>query len=484
MKTYKLYIAAGLFTASIGFAPISAHAATFTGNDILTTAVATTEIVAWNVKNVFTSKAEFQKKIEVDGEATFNSDTFFDKLFKVKKLKVTGDATLGNAPDDLIIIEGKIKRTLGKVYVNDNLRVTGDFDLDTASIDSDEIANETLLSKDFLDGKIQGKDVKDGTITADKLAEMYQVDFTRTIVVSATGTDTENGTALKAAVDGISDASVSKPYLVLIEPGIYDLGTDSLDMQAYVDIAGSGPSLTTIKSTMDSTLTHGVINGASNTELRDLTIEGDTSGIVANGYYSDSGSPIISNVTVNMVDTDSISQYGLFFGGGSPLVRHVKVSILDGNISRGIHVGAGSEATILKSSITVANGTSTSIGLNGGSSGSATVIDTTISTSGGGAAIGIDMDNGTFNLRNVSMEMSGGSSINTGIRMLTSSGIVNLERSTISSSDKSLDIDVGSTTVNIGASQIDGTVDNSGGGTLTCVGAYDGSFAALDTSCT
>lgn len=39
---------------------------------------------------------------------------------------------------------------------------------------------------------------------------------------------------------GSGAPSVSNPYLVKIMPGVYDLGTTSLQMRAYVDVEGSG----------------------------------------------------------------------------------------------------------------------------------------------------------------------------------------------------------------------------------------------------
>lgn len=479
MKNYKLYIAAGLFTASIGFAPVSAHAATLTGNDILTTAVATTEVVAWSVKSVFTKKAEFQKNIEVDGEATFNEDTFFDKLFKMKKLKVTGDATLGNAPDDIITIEGKIKRTLGKVYVNDNLRVTGDFDLDTASINSDEIANETLLSKDFMDGKIQGKDLKDGTITAGKLADTYQDEFIRTIVVSAAGTDSENGTALKAAVDGISDASASKPYLVFIEPGTYDLGTSSLTMQEYVDIEGSGEGVTTIKSATFLSST-GVIIGADNTELRNLTIDGDSVGSFMIGYYLTAGAPVISDVTCTATG-GSIGSTCFDIQGGSPILRHISIDMDDssGGVQKPVHLASGASASLIKSSIRSVNAAN-SWGMSN-SGGTANVYDSTFVVTGTGGPKGFYGTSGTYNIYNTSLDVSGGSG-RSGVYITGGTMTVNIDRSTIASTGNVFTLQTAST-LNVGASQLEGSISNTGSATITCVGAYDESFAALNTSC-
>jgi len=45
----------------------------------------------------------------------------------------------------------------------------------------------------------------------------------KTILVSPKNTETESGTALRNAIAGITDAGESNPYLIIIEPGIYNI---------------------------------------------------------------------------------------------------------------------------------------------------------------------------------------------------------------------------------------------------------------------
>ena len=96
------------------------------------------------------------------------------------------------------------------------------------------------------------------------------------VLVRAEGTDLENGTALRAALDKIEDASESNRYLFVLEPGVYDVGSTSLQMQSYVDIRGFGQDLTTIKGNVEgvgSPPTSGVVMGADNSELRHLAVQ-------------------------------------------------------------------------------------------------------------------------------------------------------------------------------------------------------------------
>ncbi|TFH41271.1 MAG: hypothetical protein E4G94_08230 [ANME-2 cluster archaeon] len=94
----------------------------------------------------------------------------------------------------------------------------------------------------------------------------------RTVLVSPKSTAAESGTALLNALSKITDASATNSYLIIIEPGIYDIGSSALQMKSYVDIQGSGENVTKITGTIDS-LDSGVVRGANNVEIRFLTIE-------------------------------------------------------------------------------------------------------------------------------------------------------------------------------------------------------------------
>jgi hypothetical protein len=51
----------------------------------------------------------------------------------------------------------------------------------------------------------------------------------RTVLVSPQSTPAASGTALLNALKGITDASVANLYLIIIEPGIYDIGRQTDD---------------------------------------------------------------------------------------------------------------------------------------------------------------------------------------------------------------------------------------------------------------
>jgi hypothetical protein len=72
--------------------------------------------------------------------------------------------------------------------------------------------------------------------------------------------------------------SSTNPCLLKIMPGVYDIGNNSLQMQPYVDIEGSGEKVTVISGSLSSNqtslaVTNGLLNGANNAEVRFITIK-------------------------------------------------------------------------------------------------------------------------------------------------------------------------------------------------------------------
>ena len=111
----------------------------------------------------------------------------------------------------------------------------------------------------------------------------------RTVLVSPKSTQRASGDALLQSLDKITDASEDNPYLVFIEPGIYDIGAGHLDMKPFVDIKGSGENVTRITGTIDMNGSDfsGVVNGSDDAELSFLTVEntGGTGSFKCVGVY-------------------------------------------------------------------------------------------------------------------------------------------------------------------------------------------------------
>ena len=123
----------------------------------------------------------------------------------------------------------------------------------------------------------------------------------RTVLVSPVpGNPAASGTALVNALAGISAPSSTNRWLLKIEPGIYDVGATSLAMRSWVDVEGSGIGVTTVRRalTAPAGATAGTVNGASDAELRLLTVEATGSGTATNviAMYNSNAHPRLYRV--------------------------------------------------------------------------------------------------------------------------------------------------------------------------------------------
>ncbi len=150
--------------------------------------------------------------------------------------------------------------------------------------------------------KVRDSDLLDGSNSTD-FAPAYE----RTVLVSPVGTATQNGSALKNALGSITDATQTNPYLLKIEPGVYDLGAaPGLVMKSWVDVEGSGEGVTTLRSTGQPSQnplcpTAGTVVGAANSELRFLTVH--TTGIVEGwptAIYNEAGPFRVTSATATV----------------------------------------------------------------------------------------------------------------------------------------------------------------------------------------
>ena len=148
-----------------------------------------------------------------------------------------------------------------------------------------------------------------------------------TVVVSPVGTAEENGTALKAIYEAVAGATSGSPVLVKVEPGVYDLVVDNLDLLPYVNLEGSGPESTIIQSALNTT-TAGVLDYAvaGRVEVSNLTVEhtGTGSGV---GIYNDS-EMFVDNVNVSLVGALSSNNFCVYNNSGYIRMRDCNLSSL------------------------------------------------------------------------------------------------------------------------------------------------------------
>ncbi len=148
---------------------------------------------------------------------------------------------------------------------------------------------------------------------------------------------TASGNALLAAVAAIpssgNDApSASNPWLVKVGPGIYDLGTGTVSLPAYVSLEGSGVYATTLQETNSDPF---VINCAGSGEVASLTAISVGTGSQAVGIWL-AGSTRLRNVSVLAEGASSINVAIVANHSGNSFLYDAEVAGLGGAYTRGL----------------------------------------------------------------------------------------------------------------------------------------------------
>jgi hypothetical protein len=315
------------------------------------------------------------------------------------------------------------------------------------------------------------------------------------------GDFTASGTALLNAVAGITNASATKPYVVKIEPGIYDLGTTMLNMKPFVDIEGSGQQATIIQGPGAADVSIAVVNGASSAELRDLQVKstaGSTDGYAIPILLS-SVDTRIRRVTTTASGPSPAALYGIRIINGNPQIQDTTINVSGGGIGQGILSKANASPKIHGVRITVTNPATTGYGffaLNGG--GFQEIEDAHVEMSGGPTSYGFWQDSAGFNpseIRGSTFIVSTPSGIARGVYF--QGGSLRISRSTIrASGSTSYGIDgfnvlVDSSEIAGATATVNGILINIGGSKLdggaasgpTCAGVWDESYTFFASTC-
>ncbi len=143
------------------------------------------------------------------------------------------------------------------------------------------------------------------------------------------------GTALLNTLSELTDNSADNPYLIKIGPGVYDLGVESLQMKEYVDVEGSGENTTVITGHIDGDMI-GVVQGASNAEIRFLTVRNTGGGNYAFAIYNASAFVKLTNVTAFASGgLNNVGVYNIY--ASSPTLTNVTAAALGGTNSYGVY---------------------------------------------------------------------------------------------------------------------------------------------------
>lgn len=198
-----------------------------------------------------------------------------------------------------------------------------------------------------------------------------------------------------AAINSINNASASNPYLVVIAPGIYTL-TEALTMKAYVDVVGSGETMTTLTGAISASTRDkysSIIVGSNNSSIKNLTIENSGGNNNAIGIYNTNGCSMLSDVTINVYG-GIVYNYGI--RASSCDLKKLTVNSTGGNYNFGIKFTSSNfSAENLK--ITVKNADAVNYGI--ASSFSTVKLNNVTVTSSGVGSHAINSNNSAFFIR-------------------------------------------------------------------------------------
>jgi hypothetical protein len=264
-----------------------------------------------------------------------------------------------------------------------------------------------------------------------------------------------------AAVNSITDASATNPYLVLIAPGKYTL-TATMVMKPYVDISGSGEYITKLAGAISSTdtATSAIVKGANHATLSNLSISNTGGNSCSIGIYT-TGLDFSARLqqVLTTVSGGSNFTFGVYnTDHSSPIMTDVNVIVqgsVDGN---GFNFGVLNQdysSPIMTRVNTVAQGGIFNYGVNNTDHSSPIMTDVNTAAPGGGSTY---KNYGVFNCIFSSPQ---------------------IRRSTLAGYNNGLVHD-DSVTTTISQSTI---LNGVSGGGYTCVACDNGAGSALSPAC-
>lgn len=303
------------------------------------------------------------------------------------------------------------------------------------------------------------------------------------------GDPAASGTALLNALAGIT-GSASQHYVLKLEPGIYDVGTATLTMKPFVDIAGSGEQATVIQGAGAADFTHPVVSGAPSAELRELQVKctggtGDAAGVPILITNADTR---IRQVTVTATGSSTTTFSGIRIVNGTPEITATTIHIDSGGPgsegirarqasapklrdvhivnaidSFGIVVTESSALPQLESSRIEVDGSGYAFYQDGTAATVSNISGSSLLISGGSTAKGIYFHGSALHISHSTVSASG-SSASTGI----DGNFVQVDSSDIEGNPTSA-----AGIVSVGGSKLSGTAAHSN---VTCAGVWNASY--------
>lgn len=246
---------------------------------------------------------------------------------------------------------GELTTALDDTYVNEQQGASITNEMLVGNIAATKIAGTAWTAENDGEGSGLNADLLDGYSESDFAHfdhhhdEDYLSQYKRTIVVSPVGDGADtvaNGDALLSALAGIADASEANPYLIKLEPGVYELADEGqmvpLRMKDWVDIEGSGENATKITSSgagsndLATVLFLKTGTEPLNSQLRSVTVE-NTGGpslkySVAIIFEDATASASIRNVTLITHTVESYSRAILARNSSGLHLSHFSAKVL------------------------------------------------------------------------------------------------------------------------------------------------------------
>jgi hypothetical protein len=339
--------------------------------------------------------------------------------------------------------------------------------------------------------------------------------YARTVIVSPLGSPTENGTRLMDAMAGITAAGSTNPFLIKLEPGVYDIGANTLTVKDYVQMEGSGEGITTVRGNPVSSFQgspNGVVACGNYTELRWLTVEnyggsGDAFAVsmyqasivslmgvtakstaaahAAVAIYINNSGPDFFRVNAQASGGGSLSAglYAVSSGFSATLCR-IGAYPLQGSTGDSYGVYSDNIAQLNSCTIGAGNGGRDSYGIkNGGTSSLLSMEGGLVSGRNGSRWNHAIQSHGTMHLRGVEIIAEGGTE-SYGIHNASDASSANFEGGKIWGATKGVRNDASLGAVYVTTSKLYNGVQISPGALgITCAGVYDGAFIFYTNTC-
>ena len=230
------------------------------------------------------------------------------------------------------------------------------------------------------------------------------------------------------AMNSITDSSETNPYLIVIGPGVFNIGSNQLIMKSHVSILGSGRSgqdQTTITGSISTNSANQIddgslIVGADNSSLKSLTISNSTNVSDDNSscIFFQNSAASIENVNIRLY---SISDYthGILSNNSTITLKNVEI-IVDNGTAHSYGVLADNSSIIDDQDLTIIDspdsGIAHAISIVGDSELHSRNLSVTISGSGT-RYTGVYIQASTAVISSANINISGGDSGNFGISL-------------------------------------------------------------------